>query len=63
MAVSAVNIAQSLGGIDFPCNKQQLIQHARRKGASQEVISILEKLPEREYNNAADVMQAWGQTR
>lgn len=63
MAVSAVDISRSLSGIDFPANKEDLVNHARDKKANKEVINILQKMPEREYGNMADVEQAFGEVK
>ncbi|MBK1988915.1 DUF2795 domain-containing protein [Sphaerospermopsis aphanizomenoides BCCUSP55] len=63
MAVSAVDISRSLSGIDFPANKQKLVNHARDKNASQEIIEILQEMPEREYDNMADVEHEFGQVK
>ncbi|QOV22692.1 DUF2795 domain-containing protein [Anabaenopsis elenkinii] len=63
MAVSAVDISKSLSGIDFPANKQDLVNHARQKNASQEILDILQKMPERQYGNMADVEHAFGEVR
>ncbi|MDH6061621.1 DUF2795 domain-containing protein [Chrysosporum bergii ANA360D] len=63
MAVSAIDISKSLSGIDFPANKQNLVNHARGKNASQEVIDILQQMPEREYGNMADVEHAFGEVK
>jgi hypothetical protein len=63
MAVSAVDIAKHLSGIDFPANKQDLISHARGKNASQEIIDTLQQMPEREYGNMADVEKGFGEVK
>lgn len=63
MAVSAVDISRNLSGIDFPADKQELVRHAREKNANQEVIDILQKMPERQYNNMADVEHAFGEIK
>ncbi|MDB9375599.1 DUF2795 domain-containing protein [Nodularia sphaerocarpa] len=63
MAVSAVDISRSLSGIDFPANKEDLVNHAREKKANKEVIDILQQMPEREYGNMADVEHAFGQVK
>lgn len=63
MAVSAIDISRSLSGIDFPANKENLVNHARQQNASQEVIEVLEQMPEREYENMADVEHEFGQVR
>lgn len=63
MSVSAIDISKCLSGINFPANKQGLINHARQKNSSQEVIDILQKIPDREYTNMADVEQGFGQVK
>ncbi|MEA5513198.1 DUF2795 domain-containing protein [Nodularia sp. UHCC 0506] len=63
MAVSAIDISRSLSGIDFPANKQDLVNHAREKKANQEVINVLQQMPEREYGNMADVEHAFGEVK
>jgi hypothetical protein len=36
------------------------VSYARQHGADQDVIDVLNKLPDREYNSMADVMQGYG---
>ena len=57
---SPANIAHYLSGIDFPCNKEDLVEHARQNNADNEVLETLEDLPEGEYANMADVMKGSG---
>jgi hypothetical protein len=63
MAVSAIDISRSLSGIDFPANKRDLVNHAREKNANQEILDVLQQMPEREYDNMADVEHEFGQVR
>lgn len=63
MAVSAIDISKSLSGIDFPANRQGLVNHARQKNASQEILEILQKMPDRQYGDMAEVEQAFGEVR
>ncbi|MBW4557810.1 MAG: DUF2795 domain-containing protein [Trichormus sp. ATA11-4-KO1] len=63
MAVSAIDISRTLSGIDFPANKQDLVNHAREKNANEEIINVLQQMPEREYNNMADVEHAFGEVK
>ncbi|MBE9049014.1 DUF2795 domain-containing protein [Nostocales cyanobacterium LEGE 11386] len=63
MAVSAIDISRTLSGIDFPANKQDLVNHARDKNANEEIINVLQQMPEREYNNMADVEHAFGEVK
>ncbi len=57
-----VQIQKHLKGVDYPANKQDLIQHAQRQGADEKVISLLEQLPEdEEYENPTDLNKAIGE--
>ena len=38
-----------------------MVEHARKQKAEREVIAVLEKMPDREYGNMADVMKAMGE--
>ncbi|MEN6519933.1 MAG: DUF2795 domain-containing protein [Armatimonadota bacterium] len=58
---SPANIANFLEGIDFPASKDELVNHAEDNNAPQDIIDILEKLPNREYTSMADIMSGVGQ--
>ncbi|MBI2954370.1 MAG: DUF2795 domain-containing protein [Chloroflexi bacterium] len=58
--ISPENLTQFLGGIKFPCSKQDLISHARRNNAPRNVLDTLERIPDRTYNSMADVMSGVG---
>ena len=60
---SPVNVAQYLSGIDFPCQKEDLLAHAEHNGAEEEVLQVLQDIPEGEYHNMADVMKGYGEAR
>lgn len=60
---SPAHVAQCLSGIDFPCQKQDLIEHARHHGADDDVLEMLRSMPEGEYHNMADVMKGYGAAR
>ncbi len=55
MQTSPVEVQKTLKNIDYPVMKQDLIEHAKKHGASSDVLEDLENLPEKEYTNAADV--------
>jgi len=57
---NVANVTHSLKGMDFPARKDKLVSYARDHGADQDVIDVLNKLPDREYNSMADVMQGYG---
>jgi len=56
-----VAIQKHLKGIDYPADKQELIEHAKQQGAAQDIISLLEQLPEdKEYESPTDLNKAIG---
>ena len=46
---SVVNLAKHFQGIDFPANKQDLIEQAKKNGAEENVMSMLDQMEDREY--------------
>lgn len=57
---SVVNFAKHFQGIDFPCNKQDLIQHAKQMGAGKSLLEMLDQIEDREYDGMTDVMKEYG---
>jgi Protein of unknown function (DUF2795) len=55
-----ISLQKYLKGIDYPAQKQDLIDHAQQHGANEDVISTLEQLPEEEYETPAEVSKAVG---
>jgi hypothetical protein len=55
---SPAKVAQCLKGVDFPCEKQELLTHAEAHAAAPAVIEALQRLPSGPYNNMADVANA-----
>lgn len=58
---SPANIANFLEGIDFPANKDDLVNHAEDNNAPMDIIHVLEQLPDQNYFSMADVMSGVGQ--
>ncbi len=58
---SPSNISHHLKGIEFPASRQDLVRHAQKGGADEEVLGVLKQMPERQYDNMADVMKGVGQ--
>lgn len=57
MNASMADVEHALKGIDFPKNKNEVIQYAKNNKASNEIVADLRELPDRTYNNAADLAQ------
>lgn len=58
---SPANISFHLKGIDFPAHKEDLIEQAKNNDAETEVLDMIEKMPDDEFQNMADVMKAYGE--
>lgn len=57
---STATIAQALSGIDFPANKSDLVEHAKKNNAAQDVIQTLNEMPDEQYTSMADVFKGVG---
>ncbi len=55
---SPVKVTKYLKGIDFPANKDDLIDWAEDNEAPEDVIDMLEQLPDEEYESVSDVTRA-----
>lgn len=58
-APSAADLERALSDMDYPASRDALARHARDSGAD-EIADILEELPDRDYQDAADVARAFG---
>ena len=62
MAVNPIQLQKYLGGIDYPVDKQTLIQRAKDNGADANVVHTLEDLPMDRFNSPNDVSEAFGKS-
>lgn len=53
--------AQTLAGIDFPADRDKIVEYARTKNASPDVIEALSGMPNDQYTSMADVFKGLGQ--
>jgi hypothetical protein len=60
----AAAIGQALIGLQFPADKNKIIQHVQQQSQvnpdCEKMIPVLEKIEDKQYSNAADVTQAAG---
>ena len=60
----AVALGQLLKDIDFPADKQKVIQHVQQRSGSntdsQSILSTLQNIEDKEYHNVAEVTKAAG---
>lgn len=59
--VNPIQLQKDLKGVDYPVSKQDLINHAKKHGADENVKSVLEQLPDQEYDNPTSVSKAVGE--
>ena len=57
MEANPIEVQESLKGIDYPVQKKELIQHAKKHGADKDVMEVLEGLPDKEYNSPIEVSE------
>ncbi|MDI3339836.1 MAG: DUF2795 domain-containing protein [Sphaerobacter sp.] len=60
MMPSPAQVQKFLSGVDYPIDKNGLIARAREAGASQDVLSTLQRLPEKRFNSPTDVSEQIG---
>ena len=60
----AAAIGRTLKSLEFPAHKDKVLQYLQQKQStnpeSNEVLSILQQIEEREYSNVADITKATG---
>jgi hypothetical protein len=58
---SPANVSAHLKGIDFPAQRDDLLDHAERNGAPREVVDVIGRMPDGKFESMADVMKAYGE--
>jgi hypothetical protein len=60
----AAALGQILKDIDFPSDKQKIIQHVQQRAGNnadaQDILSTLQKIDDKQYRNVAEVTKAAG---
>lgn len=56
--VNPIELQKHLKGLDYPASKEDVINHAEKNGVDQEIKSVLEKLPDEEFETPTDVNKA-----
>lgn len=57
-----ISVQKYLKGVDYPATTEELIQYAEEQGADEEVLSMLEQLPEdEEFESPTDLSEALGE--
>jgi hypothetical protein len=56
-----IQIQKYLKGMHYPASKDEVVSHAKEHDADKESMDVLNQLPEKDYETAADVSKAIGQ--
>lgn len=59
-SMNPITVQKHLHGVDYPASKEDLIKTAEAQNAPQEVIDMLQRLPDVEYETPADLMKEAG---
>jgi hypothetical protein len=62
MAPNPIEMQKYLSGVDYPADRDTLVEHARKHGASDEVVQHLESLPNRSYDGPNAVSKDYANT-
>jgi hypothetical protein len=62
MAQDFIEVQRYLSGADYPATKEQLVEHAAKQGAPQEVKDKLAAMPDGEYDGPNRVSSAVSHT-
>lgn len=57
-----VQMQNYLSGMDYPAGRDQIVEHARRQGADDEVLQHLQALPDRDYDGPNSVSSEFSNT-
>jgi hypothetical protein len=63
MTVNPIQVQKFLGGLDYPTDKNSIVERARQRGADNDVIQTLQSLPRDDFNSPNDVSEAIGQLK
>lgn len=53
-----IQVQKALGGVNYPATKDQLVEHARGKDASKDILDALQRIPDREHDGTNEVSKA-----
>jgi hypothetical protein len=59
-APNPIHIQKFLSGLDYPVDKQQLLQKAKTEGADKNVLHVLDRIPDRTYDSPIAVSREVG---
>lgn len=59
--ISPAEIQKFLAGVDYPADRDDLVEAAEGNSAPPEVLAAIRGLPDEDYNSPTEVMVAFGE--
>ena len=56
-----IQVQKFLSGMDYPATKEEIVDHAKSKGADENIMRTLEQLPDESFETPADISKAIGE--
>ncbi len=56
--INPLQVKKLLSGMDYPTKRDQIVSHAKTEGADNNVLGLLNKLPNENYRTPADISRA-----
>jgi Protein of unknown function (DUF2795) len=56
-----IQVQKFLSGMHYPADKDEIVNHAKKQGADDNIMQTLEQLPDESFETPADVSKAIGQ--
>ncbi|HLG65504.1 MAG TPA: DUF2795 domain-containing protein [Ktedonosporobacter sp.] len=60
MSINSGQISQLLNKIPFPIGKADLVRQAKQMGANNQIVSVLERLPDKTFNSSQELQKELG---
>lgn len=58
--MSSADVDRYLRGVNFPADKKEIVDYARRQNAPDDVVRALDKLPDQRFNSPMDISKNMG---
>jgi len=57
-APSPIEVQKYLHGLEYPAQREEIIDKAEEEGADAEILELLQKLPDKDYESPVEVSSA-----
>lgn len=57
-APSPIEVRKYLHGLEYPAQREEIIDKAEEEGADEDILALLQQLPDKEYESPIEVSSA-----